>query len=377
MIDNNQLFLSKGSKYGSAGHRFCEQLVAVVRNHQEELSTHIQTARFNPYGLRKGAAMFALSATTAAPSVPAIARRGEWSIGKVLDCYWHFNAVGDQYLGRVLAGLDPNSNTFDILPPHWNIQEPMSNQFISNGMKMTYGCILEEHTSFVKVLLRCFACMIHHQQALRDHMYSVPGHEFTKLKVLQNLPLLNELSKLVTVEPTEGVISVATGIPPHVHQARVQQQLLQCVGEIKEIMLGLRVDLTEAVTKVMDNHAIESGNLNMKQISKYLEERIGMSEEKQGDLFRDGINEVLDAQAQLIKNIGGNNRSSNDDEVEVIPRPETIYVGDGGVSENIFCYDGKLFYVPQLFKFPRATVKEGLSFWFRGLIVSNDGKKKD
>jgi hypothetical protein len=84
-----------------------------------------------------------------APSIPSIARRGEWSIGKVLDVYWHFDSVGDQYLGSVLAGLHPNSEQFDILPPHWKVRDPMNNATIARGMKLTFRSILTEHPSFV------------------------------------------------------------------------------------------------------------------------------------------------------------------------------------------------------------------------------------
>jgi len=79
--------------------------------------------------------MYAVSGTTAAPSLPSIAQQGEWSMGQVLDVYWHFLKVGDQYLGRVLACLDPNSFEFGSLPPHWNITNPMDNKYIRAGME--------------------------------------------------------------------------------------------------------------------------------------------------------------------------------------------------------------------------------------------------
>ena len=88
MVGNTRIFLQKGTKkFGSAASRYVEQLTAVVSRHETELKTHMEVERFNPYGLWKGAATFATSGTTMSPSVPAIARRGEWSIGGVLDCY--------------------------------------------------------------------------------------------------------------------------------------------------------------------------------------------------------------------------------------------------------------------------------------------------
>ena len=37
-------------------------------------------------------------------------------MGKVFDIYFNFGTARDSYLGRVLAGLDPNSDEFGILP---------------------------------------------------------------------------------------------------------------------------------------------------------------------------------------------------------------------------------------------------------------------
>ena len=68
-----------------------------------------------------------MTGTTSSPSLPSIARRGEWSIGSVLDVYWHFGSVGNQYLGQILAGHDPNKENFDVLPPHFTMQDPMGN----------------------------------------------------------------------------------------------------------------------------------------------------------------------------------------------------------------------------------------------------------
>ena len=40
-------------------------------------------------------------------------------MGVVQDMCWKWCEIGDQYLGRVMAGLDPNSPDFGALPPHF------------------------------------------------------------------------------------------------------------------------------------------------------------------------------------------------------------------------------------------------------------------
>ena len=93
--------------------------MGLVGLHKEEVSNHIRIEHMNAYGLRKGSATLAVSGTTSPPPVTSIARRREWSMGKVLDVYWHFSEPGDHYLGRILAGMDPKKASFGDLPPYW------------------------------------------------------------------------------------------------------------------------------------------------------------------------------------------------------------------------------------------------------------------
>ena len=65
-------------------------------------------------------------------------------MGKVLNVYWHFGDTGDCYLGRVLAGLDPNGDKFDVLPAHWITDEPTANEDIMEGLNCCFSTILQK-----------------------------------------------------------------------------------------------------------------------------------------------------------------------------------------------------------------------------------------
>lgn len=69
--------------------------------------------------------MHAINGTTAPPLLLTIYCCDEWKVGQVLDCYCHFDSVGDQYLGRVICGLNIDSDEFYKLPPHWIILNPI------------------------------------------------------------------------------------------------------------------------------------------------------------------------------------------------------------------------------------------------------------
>ena len=170
LASHERLFLRENVKEGSASKRYCEQLLTLVDNHQAEVMAHVRPDCFNPYGLRKGSATHAVSGTTLPPSLPSIARRGEWSQGSVLDVYWHFASIGDHYLGRVLAGLQPNHVGFGTLPPHFSIQSPMENAIVLQAMEMMFGPIMVRYEGKANnptpMLLRCLACIVYHSNDL-------------------------------------------------------------------------------------------------------------------------------------------------------------------------------------------------------------------
>jgi hypothetical protein len=206
LVESERLFLKKGTKEGAGSTKYHEQVVGLVRGNENLIVPHMKVAKLNPYGLRKGAATHAVSGTTAAPSIPSIARRGEWSIGSVLDVYWHFGSVGDHHLGRILCGLDPNDPNFAVLPPHWNMEAPLENESIKEAMHLMYGPILQHYAARsenpIGILLRCLACIIYPSDRLLETMVSHPGHDFSKLTILQNRELLSTLKLLVTIHPT-------------------------------------------------------------------------------------------------------------------------------------------------------------------------------
>ena len=218
-----RLFLKPGVKFGTASGRYQDQLLGLVKKMKNIVQNHIRLDHMNAYGLRKGSATLATSGITCPPPISSIARRGEWSMGAVLDVYWHFSEPGDHYLGRILAGLDPNKAEFGTLPPHFIVPDPMSHPDIKRGMEMLYGPILDAYEGKPNdpsaLILRCFPSLIHHSDKLITVMVENPGHDFTKMPLLHDRELLHKLKALVTLEPTINIMDVATGIPPHVSLA--------------------------------------------------------------------------------------------------------------------------------------------------------------
>ena len=111
----------------------------------ETVVLYIRKSHANAYGLCKGDATYAVSGTTSPPDTTSVFTRKEWSIWKVLDAYLHFSQPGDCYLGRVLACLDPLKPIFNILPPHFILEDPFENADIVEAMDLMYGPILDKY----------------------------------------------------------------------------------------------------------------------------------------------------------------------------------------------------------------------------------------
>lgn len=44
-----------------------------------------------------------------------------WSMGGIRECYLHFENAGNQYLGKVVAGLDCYDYLLAVSPPYFNL----------------------------------------------------------------------------------------------------------------------------------------------------------------------------------------------------------------------------------------------------------------
>ena len=131
------IFIRKGSKKGSASSNYCDYVRKWASRCKERITLFIRPDHTNAHGIRKGSATEATSSPET--SLPSVFHRGEWSLGVVLDIYWKFAQKGDQLLGRILAGLDPDRSTFDVLPPHFTKTDDPK---IKEAMNLCFGNII-------------------------------------------------------------------------------------------------------------------------------------------------------------------------------------------------------------------------------------------
>ena len=171
-----------------------------------QVGKFIRRDHANAHGIRKGSALFATSGTTCPPSVASIANRGDWSMGAVLDVYWHFSEPGDHFLGRVLTGLDPNKSEFASPPPHFVMEgNLLEDEDINAAMQMMYGPILEKYKDNAEInptglLLMVLASVIYHSSWISEIIIKKPGHPFSLMPLMNCPELLERLKEKVSLK---------------------------------------------------------------------------------------------------------------------------------------------------------------------------------
>ena len=175
----------------------------MMKENMETVKQFLRVNHANAHGIRKGSASYVTNGSTCVPSVSSVCIRGDWSMGQVLDVYWQFGDAGDNYLGRVLCGLDPNKNGFATMPPHFNVEgNLMEDEDIEEAMQIMYGPILDSHRTNDEIdptgiLLLVLASVVYHSDWLNCIITSNPGHHFCLIPLINCPEVISRLKAKV------------------------------------------------------------------------------------------------------------------------------------------------------------------------------------
>jgi len=363
------LFKYEGTTDKSASARYCSQLRQLFIANTATVATYIRPDHADSHGLRKGAATASSSGTTCPPPVSSLAARGEWCISAVLSIYWQFADAGDNYLGRCLAGLDPNSDTFAALPPHFSEVDMVNDVDYLEAMTLMFGPILDNPTFNSKaVLSRLLCAVIYNFDFYIAIKNKYPGHSFTLIPLMNNPSLVDRLKNKITIQP-RGQITTATGIPPHVSMAiEVRRVLNICQDTLQEVK-AVQSSISTTINDAIEKRAVGEGHMTSARLNELL------------DGYHTNLQSIVSTQlisfrTEIINNIGrppmdyhenpNSNFHSNDDDF--------VTEENSTVGYQSYNYDGKLgFHVPSQFQFPEKTkIRNAWSLWWQG-CTTNQG----
>lgn len=370
--ETEMLFQTEDNGPSAASSRYCTQLCELFAKYKEQLKQYIRVDHANTHGVRKGSATTASSGTTCLPPVSSIAARGEWSLGRILDLYWHFAEPGDTYLGRVLAGLDPNSDEFGTLPPHWKLDDPMSNDKIKEGMNLMFATILQKWGNTAVdptgLLVLCLASVVWHSDFLKETAAADPEHPFNAIPLLSSPQLLNDLKELVTLEP-EGHVKQATGIPPHVQHAKTAKEILTACLATLEAVKGMVDEVKKAVCDAIEDKAEENGQVTGQRLKQILEAH----QTSIVELITEKISELrTEIQSQTLTGAAQEQDVLDDDAMPFADGAEDEEVqnqqGQPQVRYRTYVHHGRYWQVPADFAFPTSVNLETVwKIWIQGL----------
>lgn len=191
-----------------------------------------ESSDFGTHSTRKGAKTYASGSSTAGPSEPSILLRGGWTQPGDQSAYTHFEAAGDNVVGRFLAGLPFDTPEFSTLPPFFETSELC----VDDAVDLCFpGC-----PASMRVACRYFlASLVHHSDYLKrtlpeDHLL----YRTTLFSTESLLPTLKAMVVCRRPLPTDIVRS--SGIPPHAEiiagQERQEQRLDRQEQELGHII---------------------------------------------------------------------------------------------------------------------------------------------
>lgn len=163
---------------------------------------------YGSHSIRKRAATFASSETTACPPFAAVSLSAGWAMGGVTSLYIQYQEAGDHYVGRTVCGLNPSDPSFAILPPRFKSYfDPIP---LLRTIFSRYDDAIPE---LKQVLMFTTASVIHHKDWLiSNHPRNHPLFLTTLFRERFERPL-SEMVECRNWKP--GDVMRATGIPPH------------------------------------------------------------------------------------------------------------------------------------------------------------------
>lgn len=353
--NRDSLFLENGSSK-SASHRYCTQLVELIKDHRDAVIQYCRPERAKSHGIRKGAATHSTSGSTVPPPLPSVARRGEWSQGTVFDVYFLFAEPGDQYLGRCLAGLSPTSEKFAVLPPHFT--HGVAHDDVYDGMQLCFGNIITLFSDaggggLVGVLYFLLASVVFHMDSfVKPMIESNPRHPFGTIPLLLYPDLMNRLKLIVTTDESE-TLSHASGVPPHIDHAKKLNRVVGKLATLTETMLEQTSEIKLSVLQAIEDRDVRAGVLTIDFLQNQLQEH--------HQEFKEMMKEQMDLMIGMMAGNGGGQ------DARPLLQPPPAQDRDGGVRYPIYCYNSRYWFVPKGWDFPERTFRRaGWSLWLLG-----------
>jgi hypothetical protein len=253
--------------------RFRKNLLGLVVKHKDEvIAMGIDPDEIGVHSIWKGAATYACSGTTCSPSMGAVCNRDGWTMGKVKDTYMQYEAAQDQYVGRLVAGLNIHSFEFSVSPPYFQPSLMVDNASVMNDVGIVFPFPIE--TKHILVMRFCLASLIYSKPFLLEKLGSATP--LPKSNCLKPAGLESHVQWVRTKFAHEKVdleLQIC-GIPPHVIQLQkleqISQDLLTSTREYQAAIVSAYSELMREFHQELDARSIGGGQITVSRIEEMI-----------------------------------------------------------------------------------------------------------
>ncbi len=354
-----------GDQYG----RFMDCLRRTIEKYLDEfLALGISPGDLGSHSARKGACSYASAGSTVCPPMVSICLRAMWSMGSVKERYLQFEKAGDQYLGRVVSGLDVNDVSFATSPPYF--EDDNNGMVRENVLTLLRNFVVGGKSiqgEVCHLLYFCFASLCYHFDFL---VRTLPRR--SKLQAspfFTNIPNYAREAATVRFPWNKTALTPSfTGMPPHV-------SMLASIEGLKAALDKSRSDILEGVKNDLDGRRIgtqsyfDKEEIIAKMIELYRElgEKVDYVRRQSATALQAGRDDVDFSGPEVT--LGEANEGGN---LEVSTSILTIVEPGCGKKFQIFYSGGgSISRVHKDFVFPDMTLATLISMWLCG----NESKK--
>jgi hypothetical protein len=178
------------------------------------------------------------------PPMVSIRLHALWSMGHVKERYIQYEKAGDQYLGRVICGLEVNDVSFAVLPPFFDFKERDERADSVYPLLKDY-MVCNDHVpaSVHCIFYFCFTSLCYHFDYLAKSCTSRTnyGHCISSI-IFPTMPEMQLLSSILGAKKT--ATPTFTGLSPHITiLANFEQLKLEMNATRDTILTGVEAEL--------------------------------------------------------------------------------------------------------------------------------------
>ena len=259
----NVLSSQKIFQGNSPEDRYSETIKTILTQFAEEAMTYgLSSKTIGTHSVRKGSATYAAVGCTSAPSIVSICRRTGWSMPTIQATYFRYEAAGDQFVGRVAAGLPVDSEMFAVMPPTFAQNSPLINHAIRLAFPQLHVNQSIDEARFMPVAKYLLASVVFHEDWLRQNLPD--NHPLFQNRLFADM-YLEQLKPFVSTSlSTTG----ATGIPPLVTLMKSESSTRRRIEELSLLLEQLPTKISVVIDEAFERHTIQGQTVTPQGVMK-------------------------------------------------------------------------------------------------------------